>query len=442
MAQAAFHFPRGFLWGTATASHQVEGNNTNNNWYAWENEKGRIQNGEKAGLACDWWGGRWREDLDRAAEAGQNAHRMSLEWSRIQPRPGIWDESAIERYRVILRGMLERGLTPLVSLHHFSDPLWLGEQGGWENEAVAGLFENYVRKVVEALKEYVSLWVTINEPNVYAIMGHILGIFPPGNTSLRSGFQVMTNQALAHARAYRAIHDIQPHARVGIALNYTPLVPAKSWSIADRLVTGILQNAYNHFFPTALSTGKLRYPTHSRRLPEVKGTQDYFGINYYTRFACAVDLRMVSQKFIRYEPLIVEDVSPNGFMSCDPAGFYHALKYASSFGLPVIVTENGVEDADDHLRPRYLVQHLHQMWRAVNFSLPIKGYFHWTLVDNFEWERGWGHRFGLWELDPESQVRRKRPSADLYAEICRENGLTSETVARYVPQLSAEMFPD
>lgn len=442
MAQAAFHFPRGFLWGTATASHQVEGNNTNNNWYAWENEKGRIQNGEKAGLACDWWGGRWREDLDRAAEAGQNAHRMSLEWSRIQPRPGIWDESAIERYRVILRGMLEHGLTPLVSLHHFSDPLWLGEQGGWENEAVAGLFENYVRKVVEALKEYVSLWVTINEPNVYAIMGHILGIFPPGKNSLRSGFQVMTNQALAHARAYRAIHAIQPHARVGIALNYTPLVPAKSWSIADRLVTGILQNAYNHFFPTALSTGKLRYPTHSRRLPEVKGTQDYFGINYYTRFACAVDLHMASQKFIRYEPLIVEDVSPNGVMSCDPAGFYHALKYASSFGLPVIVTENGVEDADDQLRPRYLVQHLHQLWRAVNFSLPIKGYFHWTLVDNFEWERGWGHRFGLWELDPESQVRRKRPSADLYAEICRENGLTSEMVARYVPQLSAEMFPD
>jgi beta-glucosidase len=252
----------------------------------------------------------------------------------------------------------------------------------------------------------------------------------------------MTNQVLAHARAYRAIHAIQPQARVGIALNYTPFVPAKSWSPADRLVTGFLQNAYNHFFPTALATGKLRYPSHSRRLPEVKGTQDYFGLNYYTRFACAVDLRMPEQKFIRYEPLIVEDVSPNGAMSCDPAGFYYALKYASSFGLPVIVTENGVEDAEDHLRPRYLVQHVHQMWRAVNLSLPIKGYFHWSLVDNFEWERGWGHRFGLWELDVATQARRKRPSADLYAEICRENGLTSEMVARYTPQVSADLFPD
>jgi beta-glucosidase len=442
MAQAAFHFPRGFLWGTATASHQVEGKNTNNNWYAWENEKGRIVNGEKAGLACDWWGGRWREDLDRAAETGQNSHRMSLEWSRIQPRPGIWDESAIDRYRDILRGMVERGLTPMVTLHHFSDPLWLMEQGGWENEAVAERFETYVRKVVEALKEYVSLWVTINEPNVYAVMGYIIGNFPPGKGSLTAGFRVMTNQVLAHARAYRAIHAIQPQARVGIALNYTPLVPAKSWSPLDRLATGVLQNAYNHFFPTALSTGKLHYPTHSRRLPEAKNTQDYLGINYYTRFACAVDLRLAGQKFIRYEPCEGIELSENGSLGNDPRGFFAALKWANHFGLPIIVTENGIEDAGDNLRPRYIVQHIHQMWRAVNLSRPIKGYFHWTLVDNFEWERGWEHRYGLWELDVETQARRKRPSADLYAEICRENGLTSEMVARYAPQLIAELFPD
>jgi beta-glucosidase len=442
MAQASFHFPRGFLWGTATASHQVEGNNTNNNWWAWENEKGRIQNGEKAGLACDWWGGRWREDLDRAAESGQNAHRMSLEWSRIQPRPDVWDEAAIDRYRVILRGMLERNLTPLVTLHHFSDPLWLMEQGGWENEAVVARFETYVRKVVEALKEYASLWVTINEPNVYAVMGHIVGNFPPGKNSLRSGFQVMTNQVQAHARAYRAIHAIQPQARVGIALNYTPLIPAKKWSPFDRLATATLQNAYNHFFPTALATGKLRYPTHSRRVPEAKGTQDYLGINYYTRFAVAVDLSNAAQKFIRYEPVIGDDLSENKFMGNDPLGFYQSLRWAGHFGLPVIVTENGVEDSEDRMRPRYLVQHIHQLWRAVNLGTPLKGYFHWTLVDNFEWERGWGHRFGLWELDVATQGRRKRPSADLFGEICRENGLTSDMVARYTPEISDHLFPD
>jgi hypothetical protein len=125
MAEATVHFPRGFLWGAATAAHQVEGNNTNNNWHAWEQQEGRIIHGDKSGLACDWWGGRWKEDLDRAAETGQNAHRFSIEWSRIQPAPDRWDEEALERYRLMLRGMLERGLMPMVTLHHFSNPLWL-----------------------------------------------------------------------------------------------------------------------------------------------------------------------------------------------------------------------------------------------------------------------------------------------------------------------------
>jgi beta-glucosidase len=165
-------------------------------------------------------------------------------------------------------------------------------------------------------------------------------------------------------------------------------------------------------------------------------------MNYYTRFACAVDLRMPGQKFIRYAPENCNEISETGFIGNDPAGFYAALEWAKSFGLPIIVTENGVEDSSDNLRPRYLVQHIHQLWRAVNIGIPIKGYFHWTLVDNFEWERGWSQRFGLWELDVETQARRKRPSADLYAEICQENGLSSEMVARYTPQLFEQIFPN
>src|SRR5512140_161228 len=144
MAQAIIRFPRGFLWGTATAAHQVEGNNTNNDWWAWEQQEGHILRGHKSGLACDWWGGRWKEDMDRAAETGQNAHRFSVEWSRIQPEPEKWDESALERYRAMLRGMLERGLTPMVTLHHFSDPLWLAEMGGWETDAIVPVFEKFV----------------------------------------------------------------------------------------------------------------------------------------------------------------------------------------------------------------------------------------------------------------------------------------------------------
>ncbi len=143
MPQAVYHFPNGFLWGTATSSHQVEGNNTNNNWSAWEAEEGRIKFGHKAGLACDWWGGRWKEDFDRAADTAQNAHRLSIEWSRIQPKPDMWNEEALNYYREIIRGLEQRNMTPLVTLHHFSDPLWLVEIGGWENPDVPALFEKY-----------------------------------------------------------------------------------------------------------------------------------------------------------------------------------------------------------------------------------------------------------------------------------------------------------
>jgi beta-glucosidase len=441
MAQASFHFPRGFLWGTATSSHQVEGNNTNNNWWAWEQRPGRILNGHKSELACDWWSGRWREDFDRAADAGQNAHRLSIEWSRIQPVPDRWDEAALDRYRLMLRGLQERGMLPLVTLHHFSDPLWLADKGGWEDPAVVELFAAYVRKTVEALKEYVSYWVTINEPNVLAASSYVFGDFPPGEKSLGKAINVMTNLARAHAAAYQAIHKIQMEARVSIALQIRPFIPAKSKSPLDRLAAGFLNSAFNDFFPRALTSGMMRLSAWRKAVPEAKNTLDYLGINYYTREYVAFTPH-ANQAFSRRSFAKEAELSPTGFLANDPLGLFETLKWARGFNLPIVITENGVEDAEDTLRPRYLLEHLHQIWRAVNENYPIKGYFHWTLVDNFEWERGWTQRFGLWELDVATQTRRKRPSADLYAEICRENGITSEMVGKYAPQLSERMFPD
>jgi beta-glucosidase len=442
MSQATIHFPRGFLWGTATSSHQVEGNNTNNNWWAWEAEPGRILQGHKSGLACDWWGGRWREDIDLAASAGQNAHRLSLEWSRIQPLPDRWDEAAIDHYRSIIRGLYERNLTPLVTLHHFSDPLWVAERGGWENPEVVAGFESYTRKVVEALREYVSYWIPINEPNVLAIFAYVKGIFPPGKRDLIAAMRVMENLMRAHAAAYHAIHQIQPHGRAGLCINTRLFLPAKAWSPLDRWAASLQASLFNDLFPRAALTGVLRLPGRTRRLPEVKGSQDFLGINYYARDLVAFDLFEPQDLFTRRFYLPEDDLSDTGFLVNYPQGIYEAIRWGLQFKVPLIITENGVEDADDHLRPRYLAQHLHQLWRAVNFNWPVKGYFHWTLVDNFEWERGWTQRFGLWELDVDTQARRKRPSADLYAEICRENGLSSEMVARYAPDALAKIFPD
>src|SRR5215213_9362058 len=407
--QATYHFPRGFLWGTATAAHQVEGNNTNNQWWKWEQE-GHTQG--TSSLADDWWGGRWKED-------------------------------ALERYRVMLRGLRERGMTPMITLHHFSDPLWFYEMDGWENEQAVPLFEKFVRKTVEALKEYCTLWCTINEPNVYALSGYVAGDFPTKRRGIRAAMHVMANMLKGHAAAYRAIHEIQREARVGFAHHHRPMISKRSWSPLDRLMRKLRYDAFNMAFPSGLSTGTMRSPVGNFSVPEAKGTQDFLGLNYYSVDTISFHLGKPRELFTHSEFPSDADLSTTRFIANIPTGLFETIKWAVRAypNLPILITENGVEDSKDSLRPRYLAQHLHQMWRAVNFNWPVKGYFHWTLVDNFEWERGWTQQFGLWELDVETQKRIKRPSADLYAEICKENGLSSEMVQKYCPEVFDTLFP-
>jgi len=440
MIQATYHFPRGFLWGTASAAHQVEGQNTNNQWWAWE-QAGHTQ--AASGLTCDWWGGRWREDFDRAAEAGQTAHRLSVEWSRIQPTPNRWDEDALERYRLMLRGLCERGLTAMVTLHHFTDPLWLTEGGGWETADVIPLFEKFVRKAVEALGEYCDLWCTINEPNGYVALGYVTGAMPPGGGGLPLALRAEANMARAHAAAYRAIHAIQPEARVGYALHYRPALPRHRWFPPDMLMARVRHLGVNLAFPSAISTGVMRTPLGHVAMPEVAGTQDYFGLNYYTTDTVRFDLLRPKELFSRAAFSRDADVGDSGMIANIPQGFYDAMRWGVRLypDVPIFVTENGIDSSDDAVRPRYLAQHLHQIWRAVNFNWQIKGYFHWTLVDNFEWERGWTQRFGLWALDPETQKRTRRPSADLYEAVCKSNSLSSEMVQRYCPEVFDNIFP-
>ncbi len=439
MAKAKIQFPRGFLWGSATAAHQVEGQNTNNNWYAWE-EAGKTA--AKAGLACDWWGGRWREDFDRAAETGQNAHRLSVEWSRIQPERERWDEEALDRYREMLRGLHERNMTALVTLHHFTNPLWVEKTGGWENEKTPELFAEFVRKTVSALKEYANLWITLNEPNVYAYSGYVEGVFPPGKQDLNLAFSVMVNLLRGHALAYRAIHAVQREARAGMAHNYHAITPKNPKSPLDRWTATTQSRVFNDFFAYGAQTGEAKLLWKKQNLPEAAETQDFIGINYYTRSQSAFRPGAMNKLFGELSFSADADLSENGFIANEPQGFGEALRWANTFKKPIIVTENGVEDAADKMRPRYLAQHIQELWRAVNFNYPVKGYFHWSLVDNFEWERGWTQRFGLWELDTETQKRRKRKSAELYEEICKTNSLSSEMIATYCPEAMEKIFPD
>jgi beta-glucosidase len=296
--------------------------------------------------------------------------------------------------------------------------------------------------VVDALKDYVSLWCTLNEPNVFAYSGYLDGIWPPGKKDIGALFRVSVNLMKAHAAAYHDIHSIQPQAQVGMAINYRSLVPAKPWFPPDRWMSRIASFSFNDIFPCAAQDGIVRFLHRRQRVSEVKGTQDFIGLNYYTRDYVAFNLLKVKELFMRrfFRPEALK--SSSGFFANEPDGMFEALKWCLQFKLPIIVTENGIEDPDDRLRPRYLAEHLREVWRAVNFNWPVKGYFHWSLVDNFEWERGWTQRFGLWKLDEQTQARTKRPSADFYAEICRENGLSADMVARYAPDAFAAMFPN
>lgn len=441
--QATHTFPRNFKWGAATAAHQVEGGATDSDWAAWEKLPGKINDGGSAAVACDWWGGRWREDFDRAAADGQTAHRLSVDWSRIEPSPAAWDEDALDHYRQMVKGLRERGLEPMMTLHHFVNPLWLTEKGGWENEAAVGHFERLVRKVVKALGDYVDLWCVFNELNVFIYFSYMDGAWPPGKKNIAAAFKAARHMLLAHAAAYRAIHELQPQARVGIAHHVRPMDPAKPEFALDGWTAKLQYRLFSEVIPQALHTGRLLFPFggFNERLPELAGTLDYLGVNYYSRYHSAFDLSQPGTLFGRtFHPPIAE-TDHLRLNELYPEGLYRAIKWAARFKKPMMITENGWGDVDEGRRTRAMLLHLRQLWRTVNFNWPVTAYYYWTLVDNFEWERGWSQRFGLYELDLATQERRPRPAAKLYAEICKANAFSSEMVARYAPELLPSMFP-
>ncbi len=437
---ATFHFPPDFKWGVATAAHQVEGENILSDWWDWEQVSGHIKQGHSSGMACNWWENA-EVDFDQAANMGANALRLSVEWSRIEPRPGAFDPAALERYREMVQGLRQRGIEPMITLHHFSSPRWLAEQGGWEAPETVGFFVRFVKQVVETLGEYCDLWCTINEPNVYAYMGYVEGTFPPGKTDLRTGMAVIRNMLVGHAAAYRQIHALQPHARVGLAHNMRIFDPLNPRSLLDRRVARLTDRAYNQTILTALTRGRWQFPLGFGLAWKLRRSLDWIGLNYYTRDMVAFDRSAPHALYGRRLHAEGAELLDGGYGEFYPQGMFRSIERLARLGLPVYVTENGIPDADDDQRPRYLVAHLHQMWHAIQFCYPVMGYYHWTLVDNFEWAEGWTLRFGLIELDPVTQARRPRRSAHLYSEIIQANAITTPIIDTYTPALRPHILP-
>jgi beta-glucosidase len=338
--------------------------------------------------------------------------------------------------------MHERGIEPMVTLHHFTNPIWLAHKGGWENPGVIVDFQRYVRTVVEELGDLVPLWVTINEPMVYTVLAYLEALFPPGKSSLTASAQVARNLLLGHAAAYHVIKDVRPEAQVGIVRQCRVFEPSNSRSTLDRWAAKLLHWIFNESFNQALISGRLRWPFGRGEVEGLVGTLDFIGLNYYTRDLVAFSLFSPQQLFTRRHYAEGAEMSDNGYGEIYPEGIREVLKMARAFKLPIYITENGLPDADDDQRPGFILRHLRQVWSAIQFGgAQVMGYYHWSLVDNFEWERGWAERFGLIYVDETTQARQMRRSGEMYGRICRSGVIDWELVAEYAPALLPKMFP-
>jgi len=391
-------FPDGFLWGTASAAHQVEGDNRNCDWWEFEQQPGKIANGDSSAVACDHYH-RYREDFALLREMNQNAHRLSIEWSRIEPSQGEFDSRQIRHYRDVLGELREQGMQPMVTLHHFTNPLWFARKGGWAASGSAHAFMPFVHRVIDELGDLIGLWCTINEPNIYAANGWVVGEFPPGHHGDVVGlYQVTSNMRRAHELAYSAIKRRWPDA----------LATAKR---RDLWATKTAQLALD------------RWPAAPGRLSKVvEAPSDYVGIAHYWGQMCAFDPRLPQHQFIRRFNVPDTPVTDMGWTS-DPTWMRDVLNELRAMGKPVFITENGLASSDDEWRQRYLKEILSNVLLAIGDGVDVRGYFHWTNMDNFEWARGYAMRFGLIEVDRKTLERRIKPSGRLYARIAQSNSV-------------------
>jgi beta-glucosidase len=406
-------FPDGFLWGCATAAHQVEGGNHGSDWWEFE-RRGGILTGDSADPACDQYR-RFRDDFALLRGLHNNAHRLSIEWSRIEPAPGQFDRAQIEHYREVLTELRAQGMAPMVTLHHFTSPAWFSRRGGWAASGAPDAWLPFVRRVAEELGDLVELWCTVNEPNIYAYQGWLAGEFPPGHRGDVLGLvRVLGNLRRAHEAACRQLHRLTPGVPVGLAQHRWLMLPAEPRSRLDRLAAGTAS-----FFMDRWPTGGGRWG----RVVEAPG--DYVGLNHYSGSLVAFSLRHAGMGFARrFNP---PDLPVSDFdWAVEPGWLRTCLEELGPLGRPVYVTEHGIAARDDRVRVDFLRASLGRLWEAIEGGVDVRGYFHWTSHDNFEWAHGYSMRFGLIGVDLASQERTVKPSGWLYGRIAEANALPAD----------------
>ncbi len=425
-----------FLWGAATSAYQIEGA-VQNDWTEWE-RAGRLKPGAERCGEGSGHRSRWESDFRLLPEIGANAYRYSVEWSRIEPAPGEFDADALslERRRA---AYLERlGIEPVVTLLHYTHPVWFWREGGWENPKSPFWFARFASHVADALSPRVRLWTTLNEPVVLLLGGYLAGLIPPGLRRFSSAAKALEHLLRAHVEAAAALRGKNPSAKLLIAHNMLDFAADRPGHPMDRRLAADGEALYCTSLVEAVATGRIRwvFPGEGRaefRLEDLPAATDFLGVNYYSR----VHLRFrgipgrVGEFFYR-DPRR-RGLTQTGW-EINPEGFERVLVSAAKSGRPLIVTENGIATADDRVRRDFLREHALVLAHARRRGLDVRGYFHWSLLDTFEWLEGLRPRFGLYEVDYATFRRRRRPSADLFASLgrdfTREAGAESSGAAR------------
>ncbi|MDP1743384.1 MAG: glycoside hydrolase family 1 protein [Candidatus Amesbacteria bacterium] len=392
-------FPKDFLWGTATAAHQVEGNNVHNDWWRWEHEVvGRL----KSGIASDHYQ-RFKSDFSLAADMKHGIHRFSVEWSRLEPTMGQYNQVEIDHYREVLAELKKHNIKSMVTLWHFTLPTWFADLGGFESKSNFNYFYRFVELCAREFGGLVDYWIVINEPNHYVVKSYLMGMWPPQKRNFFTALAITRNLATIHCDAYKLLHKIIPDCQVSSAHQLINYFPKNRWNPVDIFLSKLLSFLANDLF-----------------IILTKGHHDFFGLNYYYKFATSL------QNLIRHITQVevvktMEDLGQDLGWIMDSKSMYWAInKIWRTVGRPIIITENGIADASDILRQNHLIDHLKWVQKAIIDGIDVRGYLHWSLIDNFEWQSGFIPRFGLVEVDFDTQVRTPRPSCSIYTKIITE----------------------
>lgn len=400
MPNKILKFPKGFLWGSATSAYQVEGGIYGNDWSEFCSA-GKIYDGSFCGLGPDHYH-LYEEDFDIAKNLNQNAHRFSIEWSRIEPKEDVFDKQEIEHYRDVLRALRKRKIEPFVTIYHWPVPKWFAKKGHWHsNKDAVKDFTKYGEYVVSMLKNEVKYWITINEPEVYTTHSFLIGEWPPQKKCIFTGWQVYQKLIKSHKILYELIHGHYPNdnVQVGIAKNNVYFEAYKNKG-ANLFLKKCVDYIRNDYF-----------------LDKIKRYQDFIGLNHYFHSRINFDWKHPFKIFNQNENKEITDMGWEVY----PQSIYHCLKDLKKYNQPIYITENGLADEKDKKRAEFIKNYLRYVYRAIQEGADVRGYFYWSLLDNFEWRDGYSKKFGLVDVNYKTLERKVRASAKVYSKICKEN---------------------